>query len=261
MSYMNNNIHSTKPPLITTKLSDFKVIFGSDPSYLKMLGSIEELYQYFSSIEKPEFLTCLDPLYEDNEQIESIILSYDIRIIPNNLLKELEFYGNGWGNLDEVKYFLPRLLECIAIEILNNYKDNINNNYYTGNGLLKYKLDKLENWPQEQRNIIFTFFYDMFRFLANHFDQLTNIIDDFYIDIPLQGEEVIKIWDQVDYQKKKKQFYDFLTVTFNSQNTRFEKRFLGKVDLTNWIISDKHAAEFDFVDDEKYWKAMIKRIH
>ncbi len=60
-------------------------------------------------------------------------ITKDLRNIPTEVIDAMEFYGAEWGTDNEVKYFLPRILECIS-EDISRLEDP---NYFS---LFKYKL-------------------------------------------------------------------------------------------------------------------------
>lgn len=94
--------------------------------------AIENLYQVFKiyKLEDPAKVSCFD-YGPTTEEIAGI--SKDLRDIPSKVVDAMEFYGSEWGTDNEVKYFLPRLLECIA-EDINRLDDP---GYFS---LFKYKL-------------------------------------------------------------------------------------------------------------------------
>lgn len=126
--------------------------------------AIERLYQVFKiyKIEDLAKVSCFD--FGPTEE-ELAGLSKGLRNIPINVLDKMEFYAEGWnswGSENEVKYFLPRLLECIAenVEFLS---------YPSCFSLFKYKLPNCfsainKDWSDVEKNSIKDFFDALLEF-------------------------------------------------------------------------------------------------
>lgn len=133
--------------------------------------AIENLYEVFNRYKINDFahVTCFD--YGPTAE-ELATISGDLRHIPINILDRMEFYADNWdswGTENEVKYFLPRLLECMYwdIELLTSPS------YFS---LFKYKLKNCfssnEKWSEKEKNCI-KFFFD--NVLELHFSKSIEI--------------------------------------------------------------------------------------
>jgi hypothetical protein len=231
--------------LVTTKLKDFKGNYGQNPSYLGMLESLEDIYYEFRLCPKPNYLTCVD-WHNYNYEKAAEILSYNIRSIPDKLLWELEFYGDGeyWGTTLEVKYFLPRVLEYIANQFLLK-------EFYSDSCFFKCKLSQISNWTSKERDVILNFVYDMFEFLVNNFEEILEFVK-LCQYLPLDGEKFIKIWSDAPHKMKNAQFPKVLDYSTSIINGKKEL-YIGNIDIIKWITKDEHILEYDFFYEDKYF--------
>lgn len=120
--------------------------------------AIDRLYEVFKiyQIKDPANVSFFD--FGPNAE-EFAGISNELRNIPTRILDRMEFYEagwNSWGTENEVKYLLPRLLECISFDI-NRLDDP---GYFS---LFKYKLKNCfsvtnKDWSDIEKNCIKKFF-------------------------------------------------------------------------------------------------------
>ena len=247
-----------------SNLSDFTAFYRNDNSYIELMSSMDELYVSFGKYPKPSHLTCLDGMRSDGQQISQLVLDYDVRSIPEELLKELEFYGYGddWGTSAEIKYLLPRMLEHIAVSFLHvciqSSPDNCAFSDMVGHGFFKYKLAEIKIWPVKEQDAVFNFTYNLFALMVDKCSDLSGFIE--YIcdsNLPLDGERFIKIWDNASKEMKKNQFRNFISAHIQKKPHVIEDVYIGNANITSWIIQDQHLAEFDFFFDDPYYQLVL----
>jgi hypothetical protein len=120
--------------------------------------AIEQLYLTFK-IYKIEDLTSVS-CFDYGPDVEELVgISQDLPNIPCNIIGRMEFYASGWdswGKENEVKYFLPRLLECVAQDITRLNEPG----YFS---LFTYKLSNCfsnfnKDWLEEEKLSLKKFF-------------------------------------------------------------------------------------------------------
>lgn len=250
--------------LTLRKLADFADYYGKDPAYLKMLQALEEVYDNFRNYPRPaDGLTCQDNLSYDPAEV-ALILSYNLKELPCKLVERLEFFGDGWGTLDEVKYYLPRKLECTAIYFLHQcMKNEDDQDYYIyDNGFFTCKLSAMQSWSANEQKAVYDFIYSLFEFLVNNADNLNEFIVDYCCHLALDGESLVKIWESGPYDRKNQQFQNFVRrFLLNTARKHQQDIYIGEVNITQYVMSDAHVLEFDFFTEdiwfaifEDYWK-------
>lgn len=175
--------------------------------------AIENLYQVFKryNLEDPTNVSCFD-YGPTAEEIAGI--SKDLREIPSKVVDAMEFYGTEWGTANEVKYFLPRLLECIA-EDINRLDDP---GYFS---LIKYKLQgclstknldlpKKEDvivgilaYTQEEKICIQKFFNALLQYHLSRLSEI-GILIECALALDMLPEHILANWkcDEVLHQKQ-----------------------------------------------------------
>lgn len=252
--------------LLINRFRAFKDQHGKSSSYIRLLESIEALYHTFRKYHKPTNLTCLDSIRGDCDQISRLVLSYNVRSIPEELIVELEFYGDdeSWGTTIEVKYLLPRILEHIAIDFLYVCTDGLHYKAYhlrygLDHGFCKYKLSQMKNWPKQEQAVVLEFVYNLFEFLANNCNDLNDFIIDLCQSLPLDGERFIKIWDKAPNERKNDQFRNFINGNLHHKTHALKDIYIGNVNVTTWVIQDKHILEFNFFFEDRYFYLIQNR--
>lgn len=121
----------------------------------ELSSSVEYLYLAFSKYKLKDGIThcshCIT--YEDNQQLLSKALR---ELMPKDLEKYSRKALTTWGDVDDLKYFLPRLLEFFP---------------FIGTGLLqpevlfgKISLGKWRDWPISEQKALENYFFALWRF-------------------------------------------------------------------------------------------------
>jgi len=118
--------------------------------------NVEELYRVFRSYQINSDLKDVGVFDFGPSESELEGISKSLRDIPDSVLLSMEFYGWGWdswGTEEEVKYFLPRLLELISEDI---------SKLETLFSLIKYKLPNIflphSDWPVDEVGALHRYF-------------------------------------------------------------------------------------------------------
>jgi hypothetical protein len=150
--------------------------------FVDLQVSLKAVYRMFDCYKKPSAnLTCLD--YGPTKEESEIFTKFKLYELPCEFMNKLEFYDetwNSWGNCQEVKYFLPRLFECMASYWIS--KEVHQNCFF--NKSINYKLKNLDNWTQTQQKIIIEFSEKLFLCFIKHgnLDFIDEVFD-FYFSI------------------------------------------------------------------------------
>ena len=128
--------------------------------FVDLQASLKEVYQIFGGYKKPSVnLTCLD--WGPTEEEKEIFERFELHELPYDFISKLEFHDETrgtWGTCEEVKYFIPRVLEYMALHWMNKE----GNQYWFFNKSIDYKLRRRDNWIQEEQHAIKVFARNLF---------------------------------------------------------------------------------------------------
>lgn len=152
----------------------------------ELKNSLNNLYTIFNTYLKPSNLTCLDHGATQEEIL--IFNSNNLKDLPCEFIQKLEFYDytyQSWGNESEVKYLLPRTLECMALLFVNQTDKHINTS-------ITYKLLNPENWLSEELIIIEEFVKRLFNYYIKYGNlKLINSAFDLFIACHIEPQYMI----------------------------------------------------------------------
>lgn len=163
------------------------VVNKTNKELLDLQYSLKNAYKIFGVYKKP--------FKEDIDAFKFV----ELCDLPYHVVSKLDFYDDTWnprGTCKEVKYFFPRVLECLALHWLNKEGKQ----YCFFNKSIYYKLKTTDNWTEEERQsirrfsrILFVCFinYGDINFIDEVFDFIFSVEDelDFYVNA-LEGASV-----------------------------------------------------------------------
>jgi len=221
---------------------------------------IDRIYETFEKYRKPDLknLSCVD-----FEMTEEDFIHFDqisLNRIQEKEICKLEFYGYGWdewGTEAEVKYFLPRIFECLALK-------NVSWEGPTIHSLFKYKLCNLYNWPDDEKIAVLHFLKAWFSIISKENSDITEAIQLIcYVD---QINPYLSEWNKIDQSLKEKQIANLLEswILDNNSHEYFTIKSGIKKDKTlqimHWILSDDHAMRMKIFQMDKYYSLLIKSM-
>lgn len=256
------NIEITRK--VFEKLSDYKAYYQHNPTFVRLEESLNNLYDTFSRYQKPSQLTCC---YREDIKYQ-LILNYDIKDSPLTLVEGLEFYDKHWGEMNEVKYLLPRIMEGIVVNAMG---DLINEQLHmldftiTGGAFIRNRVKPLSKWQQSEREAITNFINAFFEFWLHNSKSVSELLatcinlsspDGEYL---LNANWLIEQWNRVDPGLRKQQFQHFMNETYlaDKQGGVFKAMNIDGFDVTRWVVSDEHILEFGFCDDTHYSEMIL----
>lgn len=197
-----------------TKITEYKQNF-TDFSFTKLCESIDNLYKVLSIYPIPSRFTCYDGQWSNSNILKiQTIKNYEIAMIPDELIRMLEFYTD-WGKPEEIKYLLPRVAEYKIIDLI---KDVLSNNLYlicmslNGNGLFKYGMDI--EWSVNEQKAIRTFWYALIDFM------LHNAIDVYYFLDEMEDMESWQIISSIANEKGSEQLGEIFDAMSNNKKIK-----------------------------------------
>ncbi len=224
----------------------------SDKEFIELQSSLQDIYKIFSGYKKPSVnLTCLD--YGPTKEEIEVFQKFELQELPYDFISKLEFYDETWGTwgtCEEVKYFIPRVFEYMALHWMNKE----GNQYWFFNKSINYKLRRRDNWTQEEQHAIKVFTrslflcfinYGNFEFIDEVFDFIFSINDniDSYLNILENTSDIIKEtiflaifnnWLNTDVfgNRTKYQIYSMkIPLSFMDRKKIFLETILKKYDL------------------------------
>ncbi|SFT35213.1 hypothetical protein SAMN05216474_0049 [Lishizhenia tianjinensis] len=216
--------------------------------------TLDEVYTTFSSYPLPSEIDgcpcCVGK--EDHYHIHSLPL----RDLKDKELSKYAFKAmTTWGNVNDFKHFLPRILDLSACNELSV-------DLFVVLGKLEY--GHWKTWPQNEQKAVVEFLKVWWEYAIKHTELL-----DFELLIELhkvlkQISEMLALWD---LQPDKFGLLNFLTFIESYYPDMVDKEgensdFSGEVvvDLKNWINSKKEDLENAFFKMEKENNDLAQRI-
>jgi|GEM_PF-844856 hypothetical protein len=188
-----------------------------DKKFSNLQASLKSIYEVFSSYQKPPVdLTCLD--YGPNKEEIEIFQKFELPGLPYNFISKLEFYDetwNSWGGCQEVKYFIPRLLEYMCVCWVDGHDRQ---GFF--NKSINYKLSNLDNWTQKEQDAIKSFSKNLFLCFIQYGD--VYFIDEVF-------DFIFSIKDDIEW---------YMNTLVGSPGEIKEKIFYGI--FNNWLNADMH---------------------
>jgi hypothetical protein len=237
--------------------------------FIDLQDSLKTIYKVFGCYKKPPSnLTCLD--YGPTKEELEIFHRFELYELPCEFMNNLEFYDetwNSWGNCQEVKYFLPRLFECMVLYWLNTEEHKP----CFFNRSINYKLKNLDNWTQEEQKVIRTFSENLFLYFIKQ-DNLKFIDEVFDLHFSINNElSCCKnvLWT-LPKEFKEKVFYAIFNEWLHIDNHKyptkyFIKQWLGfkkkKQLLLNDVLQDNDLLlELEFLYQEPWDNLILQGI-
>lgn len=228
----------------------------------KLQIAVENLYKVFK---RPRILQtpigCIDYVlfgYDIDEEQE-YFSSTPLKEISAERIEVLEFYNetwDSWGNEDEVKYFLPRIAECIAqdISLLDNPAPM---------SLFIYKMADLfketnSKWSKEETLYLKNYLFKLFELYVASSIDLLPILDVLY-PIVDNMEPFLAIWEKAPKDLKSKQIKIWLEHNVDRDSCSICPSYgFTSVDqlqpVFDWVTSDKNIVEMDIFHEDPWWK-------
>lgn len=252
------------------KLSDYKSQYAQNPTFARLEESLNQLYAGFAGYKKPSRITCCYP----TDKLAQQILEFDIQDVPFSLISGLEFYDDHWADVEEVNYLLPRILEVIVMKVIAHLNHDefssiqwaITSGAFVGN-----RLNPLSKWHKSKRDVneqeaIMNFIYAFIDFVLHNTKAVYEILEALsstfaglhlqtdgriVFGFPLDANKIVTMWDQVEPELRKKQFLHYMNEAYTAtkEGGAFCLIILAGIDITSWVVSDKHIVEFDLCDD------------
>lgn len=166
---------------------------------MSLQEAINNLYEVFKDYHVTKMEKCTCGCISEDQEAEVYA-----KPLQKLLGENLNFYAHKamttWGNENDFKHFLPRLLEvCFFDETF--YKD------------LKHIYSKLEyahweNWEETEQQAIIDFVKSSWKEYVNSRNNLDSFDSSGYIDF-LSVEEMIRVWDFMNNKQALHNFVDY----------------------------------------------------
>jgi hypothetical protein len=232
-----------------------------DPELQFLKGSLIRLYEVFSIYNKPDTLTCID--YGATNEEQAIFNANKLKSFPCEFINKLEFYDEtwqSWGTKEEVKYFLPRVLECITLRLLDQGEAYLNIS-------IRYKLLGRKFWSSSEFEAIGVFAKHMFSYYLVHGD--LKAIDEAFDLLIACGLDHMIMLGMIKMAARKE---DVVQAMFKCWIYVESKRGLGfdgyylEVDgekekiITNILADNDFCMQLDFIFKEPWNDLLLKGL-
>lgn len=224
--------------------------------YKNLKQAIADLYGIFPDTNKPKRFDrtdCIDGGVNDDDIIEFT------EVRRNKLsvwfIERMEFYS-AWPTEQEVRYFLPRVLELAICDIENFYPWS---SYGT---ILYYQLnhnDESIDLSLQERSCIENYIKHLFIYFAHQNEDIDPLIL-LVSSIEKSVDMYLEYWSKVPKVLQEKQFKHYLKSFWNIEKGKVIYKWSDYKDyeynnmhhVLMWILQDKHVKEFDFFTQEPW---------
>jgi hypothetical protein len=236
----------------------------------ELQADIVNLYAVFSVYPKISVgpIGCID--YGGTEEEQILFSSTPLKEIPEDYIRRLEFYDptwDSWGNENEVKYLLPRILECIAINPENIEDAGIFS-------LFKYKMSDLykekgSKWAQNESRVIKDYLFHLFEHVAHNHTNI-NLILELLCSVSADMEAYFLIWQKLPTDLKAVQIENWVLeyldlASFTIKNKGYCDNLHGLEQILSWVTNDENVlnskllSETQLLYGDLWWKLITKK--
>lgn len=244
---------------------------------------INTLYQQFSIYPCPKdgITTCKD--YGPTQE-EAIALAKPLKEISPNIIFGLEFYSNDqkeWGTQAEIKYLLPRIMECV-FETTQTHRDTYSTYHFFSNKLLDLydwptsSARSASKWTTQEADCIkqFLSLYQEYLSLQDSEIGIQNYLAymELLCEINPDVNSYLAVWDKVPATLKSKQIERWLKThftgeTFDIKETVFSNGNIyaphqsngNLIKIKNWVLSEDNMRDnMALFSDGPWWKAVLE---
>lgn len=223
--------------------------------------AIEDLYQVFAKYPpiSPGPINCIDYGGTQEEQLHFSTVS--LRQLDAKYIARLEFYDpswQSWGSENEVKYLLPRIMECIAL----NLEMLENGGVF---GLFKYKMvdvfnERASKWTKDESQAIRAYLLQLFEEAISKVENLNILLEAICCVIDNMAP-VLTIWDKYSSDLKYLQICNWLEYYIEPGSFALKTRLplycshRDKLEqILGWIMNNKNSSTYKILFEHPWWQ-------